>query len=228
MINIAIDGFSGSGKSTLADGLAKNFNLKHLNTGAILRAMGVYFFEKGITEIDEKIVEEHIDNFKIHIEFDGNTQHTYLDENDVSEKIMAEIFGQMASKLAVIKIAMMKLIDISRDFAKKYDCVMEGRNITSEVLPDADVKFFLDAEVYKRAERRHKEMIERNIETSYDKVLESLKERDWRDTHRDFSPMVVVPDAEVIDNTNLSLEETVVIASEIVKNKLNNSKWVFV
>lgn len=221
MINIAIDGYSGSGKSTLADGLAENFNLKHLNTGAILRAMGVYFTENGVTKIDEETVKEHINNFKISIEFEGNTQHTYLDGKDISKEIMAEKFGQMASKLAVIKVAMMKLIEISRDFAKKYDCVMDGRNITSEVLPNADVKFFLDADVLKRAERRHKEMIERHIDNSYEQVLESLKERDWRDTHRDFSPMIVVPDAVIIDNTNISLDETIKLASKIVAEKLN-------
>lgn len=220
MINIAIDGYSGSGKGTLADGLAKNFNLKHLDTGSILRGMGLYFLNLGIEHPTQFDVENNIDNFTLFIDFDGNTQKTFLDGIDVSNQLRSEQLGQMASRLAVFQGAMNKLIDVSQKFAEKYNCVLDGRNITSEVLPHADVKIFLDADIECRIIRRYKEMLERGQNVDIEKIRTSINERDYRDTHRDFSPMVVVPDAVVVDNTNMTQDETIEYVSEIVKNKL--------
>lgn len=223
MISIAIDGYSGSGKGELCKGLAKKFNLSHLDTGAILRAMGLYFYNLNITSITDELIDKHFDNLNIKIEFENGVQHTYLNNKDVSSNIRQEVMGQMASRVAAVQRAMLKLIDISREFAKNNNCVMDGRNITSEVLPDADVKFFLDANVEQRAQRRFKESAAKGQQVSYEEVLESLKERDWRDTHRDFSPMIVTSDSFVIDNTHLTIEETVnkccEIANEILSKK---------
>ncbi len=220
MINIAIDGYSGSGKGTLAEGLAKKFKLKHLDTGSILRGMGLYFYEQGILNPTEKDIEKHIDDFDIKIEFDGKIQKTLLNGKDVSKTIRMEQIGQMASRVAVHQLCMQKVIDVSREFASNYDCVVDGRNITSAVLPNADVKIFLDADLSCRAKRRHKENIEKGLESNLEQVSESLKERDYRDTHRDFSPMIVVYDALVIDNTKLNEQETIELVSEKVEQKL--------
>ena len=209
MIAIAIDGHSGSVKGELSKGLASKFNLKHLDTGAILRAMGLYFYRLDIKNPTNEDVENHYDKLSITIEFEENTQHTYLGSEDVSSEIRVEHIGQMASKVAVIEKAMRKMIDISQEFAKKYDCVMDGRNITSEVLPNADVKFFLDASPECRATRRLADEQKKNPNAKFEDILASLIERDYRDVHRDFSPMILTPDSIVVDNTNMTIEETI-------------------
>ena len=223
MISIAIDGHSGSGKGELSKGLSKKFNLKHLDTGAILRAMGLYFYRISITNPTTEDVENHYDNLNIKIEFDGDTQKTYLNDEDVSGEIRVEHIGQMASKVAVIEKAMRKLISISQEFAKNYDCVMDGRNITSEVLPDADVKFFLDATPDCRARRRLGDELKKNPNAKFEDILASLIERDHRDVNRAFSPMIKTPDSIVVDNTNMTIEETINYcfkkAEEILKIK---------
>ena len=153
----------------------------------------------------------------IKIEFINNEQHTYLSGEDVSTEIRQEQIGQMASKVAAIEKAMRKLISISQEFAKKYDCVMDGRNITSEVLPDADVKFFLDASPQCRANRRLGDELKKNPNAKFEDILASLMDRDYRDVHRDFSPMIVTPDSIVVDNTNMSIAETIDFCYEKAK-----------
>ena len=223
MISIAIDGYSGSGKGELCKGLSEKFGLKHLDTGAILRAIGLYFYKKGIEQITGDILKNNIDNIDINIEFEAGTQKTFLNNQDVSSEIRQEIIGQMASRVAPFVEAMQKMIDISQNFAKKYDCVLDGRNITSAVLPDADVKFFLTADVEIRAKRRFDESIKKGQNVSYNEILDSLKERDWRDTHRDFTPMIQTDDSIYVDNSDMSISETVMFctqkASEILRQK---------
>ena len=209
MIAIAIDGHSGSGKGELSRGLANELNLKHLDTGAILRAMGLYFYRLGITNPTTEDVSNHYDNLNIAIMFENDKQITYLGDEDVSTEIRVEHIGQMASKVAVIEKAMRKMIDIAQEFANNYDCVMDGRNITSEVLPNADVKFFLDASPECRAKRRLGDELKKNPNAKFEDILASLIERDYRDVHRDFSPMILTPDSIVVDNTNMTIEETI-------------------
>ncbi len=223
MISIAIDGHSGSGKGELSRGLAKKFGLKHLDTGAILRSIGLYFYRLGITQPTAEDVEKHYENLNIKIEFEDDKQINFLNKEDVSSEIRFEHIGQMASRVAAIEKAMRKLIDIAQEFAKNYDCVMDGRNITSEVLPNADVKFFLDASPQCRANRRLGDELKKNKDATFEQILASLKERDYRDVHREFSPMIKTPDSIVIDNTNMTIEETITFceekASKILKEK---------
>lgn len=220
MIQIAIDGHSGSGKGELSKGLAKLFNLKHLDTGAILRAIGLYFYDLEILDPTENDIDLHFENIDVCVEFDGNTQKTFLNGGDVSQAIRTEQIGQMASKVAVFKPTMQKMIDISQDFASKYDCVLDGRNITSEVLPNADVKFFLDADAKVRAKRRFAEMQKKNQNITFDEVYNSLQERDYRDTHREFSRMIKTEDSLVVDNSNMNIEETINHCYNLAKNIL--------
>ena len=223
MIEIAIDGHSGSGKGELSKGLAEKLNLKHLDTGAILRAMGLYFYRLNITSPTAEDVVLHYKNLNINIEFDGNKQITILNGENVSSEIRQEHIGQMASKVAAIEKAMRKMMDISQNFAKNYDCVLDGRNITSEVLPNADVKFFLDASPECRAKRRLADEQRKNPNAKFEDILKSLIERDYRDVHRDFSPMILTPDSIVVDNTNMTIDETINYCLkktiEILKNK---------
>lgn len=220
MISIAIDGHSGSGKGELSRGLAKKFKLKHLDTGAILRAMGLYFYRLDIKNPTNKDVETHYNKLDIKIEFENNIQLTYLQNENVSSEIRYEHIGQMASKVAAIEKSMRKMIDIAQEFAKKYDCVMDGRNITSEVLPNADVKFFLDASPECRANRRLSDELKKNPNAKFEDVLASLIERDYRDVHRDFSPMIKTLDSIAIDNTNMTIEETIEYAFKLTEKIL--------
>ena len=221
MIKIAIDGLSGSGKGELASGLSKIFNLKHLDTGAIFRTMGIVFFEKNILNPTDSEVETLLSESKIEITFDSNKQKMLLNGNDVTHLLRQEQVSQLASKVSAFSYAREKYLSVVSEFAKNYDCVIDGRDITSIVLPDADVKFYLTANEETRAKRRYKENLEKNISCTYEEVLENIKERDYRDTHRDIAPLIIVDDAVVVDNTNLSIEETIEKCVSIVNEKLS-------
>lgn len=220
MIKIAVDGFTGSGKGTLCEGLAEKFNLKHLDTGAIFRGIAVGFVELGFLDLTEEIVNQNINKLEIKVEFDDNTQKVFLNNNDVTGKLRTEQTSQMASKVSVFPRVREKYLEIVREFANKYDCIIDGRDITSVVLPDADVKIFLDADEKVRAERRYKENIDKNIPCTFEEVLQNLHERDYRDSHRDIAPLRKVEDAVVVDNTNLNLKETIERCCEIITTKL--------
>ena len=221
MLKIAIDGLSGSGKGELAKGLAKNFNLKHLDTGAIFRTMGIIFWKKEIFDPTISDIEQYLTDAKIEINFDENAQKMLLNGEDVTAFLREEKVSQLASKVSAFSFAREKYLDVVSEFAKTYDCVIDGRDITSIVLPNADVKFYLTAEETVRAERRYKENVSKNINCSFDEVLENLRERDFRDTHRDVAPLIIVGDAVVIDNTNLSIAQTIETCSDIINQKLN-------
>lgn len=221
MIKIAVDGFTGSGKGTLSEGIAKKFNLKHLDTGAIFRGIAVGFVELGFAELSEEIAKANIDKLNIKVKFDRNTQKIILNGNDVTGSLRTEQTSQMASKVSVYEEVREKYLAIVREFAENYDCIIDGRDITSVVLPDADVKIFLDADEKSRAERRYKENLEKNIPCTFEEVLKNLHERDWRDSHRDIAPLRKVEDAIVIDNTNIGLEETIELCTKIITEKLN-------
>ena len=220
MINIAIDGYAGSGKGELSKGLAKKLNLKHLDTGAILRAMGLYFARLNIEDFTQDIIDKYIKTFEVKVVFESEKQITLLNREDVSKEIRSEKMGGLASKLAIYPDAMAKMNAISREFAENFDCVIDGRNITSEVLPNADVKFFLDASVECRANRRLQDDYNRGVQTTYAEVLESLKKRDYRDTHREFSKMVVTHDSIVVDNTNMTIAQTIEHCYNLAVEKL--------
>lgn len=220
MIKIAVDGFTGSGKGTLCEGLAEKFNLKHLDTGAIFRGIAVGFVELGFTELSEEIVNQNIDKLAIKVEFVGNTQKVFLNNSDVTGKLRTEQTSQMASKVSVYSKVREKYLAIVREFANNYDCIIDGRDITSVVLQDADVKIFLDADERVRAERRYKENLDKHIPCTYEDVLKNLHERDYRDSHRDIAPLRKVEDAVVVDNTNLNLKETIDECAKIISAKL--------
>lgn len=221
MIKIAIDGLSGSGKGVLADGLAQIFKLKHLDTGAIFRTMGIAFWRKNILEPTVHDVEQILSTIKIEIKFNENSQKMFLDNEDVTAFLREEEVSKLASKVSAFALAREKYLEIVAGFANSYDCVIDGRDITSIVLPNADVKFYLTANEQVRAERRFKENQEKNIKTTFDEVLSNLQERDYRDTHRDVAPLIITHDAIVIDNSKLSIQETIDTCAKIITEKLN-------
>ena len=209
MIKIAIDGFSGSGKGELSKGLAKKLNLKHLDTGAIFRGIACAFVNLGYEELNDDIVNQNIDSINISVVFDGNTQNVLLDGENITHLLRAEKTSQMASKVSVFGAVRDKYRAIVREFSNNYNCIIDGRDITSIVLPDADVKIFLNASEEIRAKRRYEENVQKNIPCTYEEVLANLQERDYRDSHRDIAPLIVVDDAFVVDNSNMGIDETI-------------------
>ena len=209
MIKIAIDGFSGSGKGELSKGLAKKLNLKHLDTGAIFRGIACAFVNLGYEELTDEIVNNNIDGINISVVFDGNTQNVLLDGENITHLLRAEKTSQMASKVSVFGAVRDKYLAIVREFSNNYNCIIDGRDITSIVLPDADVKIFLNASEEIRAKRRYEENMQKNIPCTYEEVLANLQERDYRDSHRDIAPLKIVDDAFVVDNSEMGIDETI-------------------
>lgn len=220
MINIAIDGLSGSGKGALAAGLAKNFNLKHLDTGAIFRTIGIAFWQKNILNPTNEDIDNMLSKIKVEIKFDGNKQLMFLNDEDVTKFLREEEVSKLASKVSAFNQTREKYLEIVAGFSGSYDCVIDGRDITSIVLPNADVKFYLTASEKVRAERRYKENQEKHIESTFEEVLANLQERDYRDTHRDIAPLIVVDDAVVVDNSEMTIEQTIDYCTDIINKKL--------
>lgn len=220
MINIAIDGFAGSGKGTVSEGLAKHFNLKHLDTGAIFRSMAVAFSEINIFEPTEIDIQNYIDKIDIKIEFDGNNQIMFVSGKDVTSKLRASDIALLSSKVSSFPLARKKYEDIAREFAKNYDCVIDGRDITTVLLPNADVKIYLQADLNVRAGRRFKEYQTKNVDTTLDSVTENIKARDYNDANKGEYSTRITKDAIVIDNTNLSIDETNELVIKLVTERL--------
>lgn len=226
MIKIAIDGLSGSGKGALADGLAKIFNLKHLDTGAIFRTMGIAFWKNEIHDPKQEDIEKILNSIHVEISFDEDKQQMLINGENVTKFLREEEVSKLSSKVSAFSLAREKYLEIVKDFSNNYDCVIDGRDITSIVLPDADVKIYLTADEKIRAERRYKENQEKNIQTTFEEVLANLQERDYRDTHRDIAPLIVTPDACVVDNTNLNIEQTIETCERIIREKLKSSNKI--
>ncbi len=219
MINIGIDGFTGSGKSELSKTLSKRLGLRYLDTGAIFRAMAVLVDLK-----KEKITESNIENLLeascIEVKFINDEQLVYVDKKDYTPYLRSEKISNLASKISTFKCVRSKFMEIAREFASNNNCIMEGRDICTEVLPNADVKFFLTADENVRARRRQEELKKSGQEVSFEEVLKNLQERDYRDTHRKIAPLRKTDDSIVIDSTNMTFLQVVEFAIIKINEKL--------
>lgn len=215
-INIAIDGPAGAGKSTVARMVAEELSILHLDTGAMYRAMALKALRLGISPGDASGVLPLLPKTEITVENIDGVQHTYLDGEDVSMLIRTPEVSKGASDIGVIPEVRIKLAESQREFAKEHDVIMDGREIGSFVLPDASYKFYVTASADERARRRLLELQEKGL--GMDKTLESLRKeilaRDHTDSTRAFAPLVRVPDAVLIDTTNMSASEA---AAEVLR-----------
>ena len=215
-INIAIDGPAGAGKSTVARMVAEELSILHLDTGAMYRAMALKALRLGISPGDAVAVLPLLPKTEITVESIDGVQHTYLDGEDVSTLIRTPEVSKGASDIGVIPEVRIKLAESQREFAKEHDVIMDGREIGSFVLPDASYKFYVTASADERARRRLLELQEKGL--GMDKTLESLRKeilaRDHTDSTRAFAPLVRVPDAVLIDTTNMSASEA---AAEVLR-----------
>lgn len=218
---IAIDGPSGSGKSTLAKQISKHFDIGYLDTGAMYRTVAYFCLENQIDLENGEDVKSVLSKIDIGVKWDKNGQHTLLNGFDVSKKIRQEIVSQGASKVAVIEEVRTLLVKLQRRISENNSMVLDGRDIGTIVLPNAQVKLYIDATPEKRADRRHKELVEKGLEANYDVILKDVIERDYRDKHRDIGPLAQARDAIYLDTTELSFDEvfekTVAIVEKIIK-----------
>ena len=205
--SIALDGPSGSGKSTIAKFLSKKLNILYLDTGAMYRATALKTLSLGIDTFDEKGVSTFIDDIDLDIKYVDGTQRTFLDGEDVSEKIREPHVSMAASNVSSLKCVRLKMVDMQRKIASSMSCVLDGRDIGSYVLPNAEYKFYITASVDVRATRRYKELIEKGHKVDFEKLKAEIEQRDYNDRNRDFAPLKQAEDAIYLDTSDLTIEE---------------------
>ena len=209
MIRIAIDGPGGAGKSSVAKAVAKKLGIIYVDTGALYRGIGLYVLRKGAKPSSIEEVVPLLAEIKIEMRHIEGEQHIFLNGEDVSGLIRTESVSAAASDVSAIPAVRDFLFDMQRDIAEKNDVVMDGRDIGTVVLPDAELKIFLTAKPETRAERRVKQLAEKGVVESFDDVLADVIQRDYNDSHREFRPLKLAEDGILMDNTELPLEETV-------------------
>lgn len=220
MYNIAIDGPVGSGKSTLAKMLAKRLNFHFLDTGALYRGMACYFRYKNIVEINENTIKSVIDEIIVKVTFIDNVQHVVVSGIDFTNNLREEEISMLSSKISNYSQIRDKILDIQRDFASEYNCILEGRDIGTVVLPNADLKIYLTANEQTRAQRRYEQDKLKNPNISFQEILRDLQERDYENEHRKIAPLRPAEDSVIIDNTEINLEQTCDLCEQIFKQKI--------
>lgn len=222
MISIAIDGPGGAGKSTIARALARELGYIYVDTGALYRAIGLYARRNGAAPGDFASVTALLPSIRLELRWVENVQRIFLNGEDVSEEIRLPEISMAASDVSAMTPVREFLLDLQRDMARNHSVVMDGRDIGTVVLPDAQVKIFLTADLEARARRRCRELEEKGTPAGYTRVLEELRQRDYNDTHRAAAPLRQAEDAVLADTTSLTLEESVALVKRIVKEKTGN------
>ena len=208
-LKIAIDGPAGAGKSTIAKAVAKTLGFVYIDTGAMYRAIGLAAHRRGIDTTDAAAVSAILDEIEVSIFHDARGQRVYLNKEDVSEEIRLPEISVAASHVAVIPAVRLKLVELQRKLAQQTDVIMDGRDIGTYVLPDAQLKIFLTADLAERARRRYAELTEKGVATTLDAVTEDMAFRDKNDSGRDFAPLKPAQDSVMVDSTAMTLDETV-------------------
>ncbi len=220
MVNsIAIDGPAGAGKSTIAKKIAGIKGIVYVDTGAMYRAMALYCIRNGLDAEEPKKIEQSLDKIDITIEYENNEQIVKLNGENVNGLIRTEEVGDKASSISVIGSVRKKMVALQQNLASTRSVIMDGRDIGTVVIPDARVKIFLTASVQKRAERRFKEFTEKGIECDLNQIEKEIEERDYRDTHRENSPLKCAADAIIVDTTDMTIDGVVKKILEISGSK---------
>ena len=213
---IALDGPSGSGKSTLAKNLAKKYGFVYIDTGALYRTIGLFVCEKGIASDDAAAIVSVLPEIKIEMKLENGGGVVYLGNKRIGDEIRTPVISKYASDVSKIPEVRAFLLETQRSIARENNVIMDGRDIGTVILPDAQVKMFVTASIEARAKRRYAELCEKGVSTTYDEVLADMKWRDANDSNRDIAPAVPAPDAIMFDNSGLTIEETVLDAMKII------------
>ena len=219
MIKIALDGPSGAGKSTVAKALAKELGVVYVDTGALYRTVGYFVRMNDADPKDPEAVGALLDKIHIEIKYVDGAQHVYLNGEDLGDKIRTPEMSMYASAVSAIPAVRSFLLDTQRDIARKNSVVMDGRDIGTVILPDAEVKVFMVASAEARAKRRYKELIAKGENVQYETVLAEMIERDHNDKNRDIAPAVPADDAVIMDNSDMSIEDNVRAVIDLINER---------
>ncbi len=217
---IALDGPSGAGKSSLAKLIAKRLSILYVDTGAMYRSIGLFVKEKGVDPKDAEAVTALLPFIHLDIRFEDDEQRIYLCHESVGDRIRTPEISMYASHVSAIGAVRAFLLETQRSLAKDNSVIMDGRDIGTVIFPDAEVKIFLTASIEARAKRRFLELSAKGIKTSYEDVLSDMRERDKNDREREIAPAVAAKDATILDNSLLTIEETVDAAVRLIKERL--------
>ena len=221
MFKIAIDGPSGAGKSSVAKALSKKMGIVYVDTGALYRTVGYYIRSVGANPKSAEEVTPHLKDINIEVKYENGTQCVYLNGENLGEKIREPEISMYASAVSAIPAVRSFLLETQKSVARANNVVMDGRDIGTVILPDAEVKIFLTASVECRAMRRVLELKEKGMEAKYDDVLAEMIERDNNDKNRDVAPAVAAEDAVILDNSELTMEQTLEKIIEIAKTRID-------
>ncbi len=216
MVNIAIDGPAGAGKSTIAKRVAKELNYIYVDTGAMYRAIAYYLLENKVDVENQEALAKALEGVSVSIQYEDGAQQVYLNGENVTGYLRTEKVGNMASVSSAKPVVRQALLELQRTLAKENNVVMDGRDIGTNVLPEAQVKVYLTASSRERASRRYKELIEKGESADLDQIEKDIIERDNRDMNRDIAPLRQAEDARYIDSSDMSIDEVV----EVIKNLL--------
>lgn len=220
-VSIAIDGPSGAGKSSLAKALARELGFIYVDTGALYRSVGYQVLKRGGDQSDSAFVKKLLPNLKVELKYIDGNQRVFVNNQDVSDMIRTPEVSMAASAVSAIPAVREFLFDLQRETAKKNNVVMDGRDIGTVVLPDADIKIFLTASPEERARRRFRELKEKGIEASFEDVLADMIKRDYDDANRQTAPLRKAEDAITVDTTGNTFEQSLEIIKQIVQERLN-------
>ena len=221
IINVAIDGPAGAGKSTISRAAAKELGFIYIDTGALYRTVGLNALRKGANVNDrESVIATLTDDLKVELRFIDGEQRMFLNDEDVSDKIRTPEVSSAASITSAVPEVRKYLFDLQKNLAKNNNCIMDGRDIGTVVLPDAKVKIFLTATPEARAQRRYDELIEKGMDVKYEDVLADMIKRDYDDSHRAIAPLKQADDAVLADTSGNTLEESIALIIEIIKDNI--------
>ncbi len=221
VINVAIDGPAGAGKSTISRAAAAALGYIYIDTGALYRTVGLNAMRKGADlENTDSIISTLTDDLKIELRFIDGEQRMFLNGEDVSSEIRIPEASMAASAVSAVPRVREYLFDLQKQLAKENNCIMDGRDIGTVVLPDADVKIFLTASPEARAKRRHLELTEKGIDAKYEDVLEDMIKRDYNDSHRAIAPLKQADDAVLADTSELDLQQSIDLIIRTIKERI--------
>lgn len=218
-MKIALDGPAGAGKSTVAKALAKKLDIMYLDTGAMYRAVALHMLDNGITVEQKDKVEEALKNIDLVVKYEDGAQKMYLAGKDVSLRIRENAVSKAASDFSALQPVRVFLVKMQQETARKNDCILDGRDIGTFVLPDADFKFFLTADSSERAKRRAKELAEKGQIVDVQQIQKEIEQRDYNDSHREFAPLKQAEDAILVDSTFMTVDEVIAFVTNIIEGK---------
>lgn len=207
--NVAVDGPAGAGKSTIAKLVAKEKGYIYVDTGAMYRGLAIHFLKKGISAEDKEAVAKACKDAVVSIAYEEGVQQVYLNGENITDMLRTEEVGNMASKTSSIPAVREKLLELQRTLATEKDVIMDGRDIGTNILPNADVKIYLTASVETRAKRRYDELTEKGENCDFEEIARDIQERDARDMNREIAPLKKADDAVLVDSSDMTIEEVV-------------------